>query len=407
MSGKSFIPVKTCVVCTNMTVAKPLKLELVHQSTVNYKSEDRQMLNILDLKINDTFVCKNPAKFWSGLGAMLLGVGLGIIVGALIVIAVVGTGGAALVALPGIVALGAAVAAGGAISAGIGQVLAHDCDATLSGKWLQFHSMVNIDRKNALLQTSTLPCSKGGIISIVPDPVLAQKYAGIYTENNKKEIDRHTNSQFLEGLVTGITFLGSPIAAVVGLGLGSFFYTKGEHESQENQSKMLNGEAVDPRTMGGESVSTLKQEAVNQPVGIGIATGEELKELKEARNTPVAQSQARQAVHLENQAAQQEARAARLAANGAEEQAAVVARRAANSRLAADIARRSYPKFNMTKFLTGIGVGIAGAVVNFGIEYYANKAEDGYFKNVFDTLKDVRTGNISSVTGINIVATNN
>lgn len=401
MSGKSFIPVKTCVVCTNMTVAKPLKLELVHQSTVNYKSEERQMLNILDLKISDTFVCKNPAKFWSGLGAMLLGVGLGIIVGALIVIAVVGTGGAALAALPGIVALGAAVAASGAISAGIGHVLAHDCDATLSGKWLQFHSMVNIDRKNALLQTSTLPCSKGGIISIVPDPVLAQKYAGIYTENNKKEIDRHTNSQFFEGLVTGITFLGSPIAAVVGLGLGAVFYTKGENESQENQSKMLNGEPAEPRTMSGDAWSSAGQELINQPVGIEIARREELADLKAARI-----NQSRQVVHLENQAAQQEARAARLAANGADEQAAMVARRATNTRLAALITRRAVPKFNWTKFLTGIFVGIAGAVVNFGIEYYANKAEDGYFKSVVEGHAFLRQVNDKTTQGVNIVAEN-
>ena len=154
--------------------------------------------------------------------------------------------------------------------------------------------------------------------------------------------------------------------------------------------------------MSGDALSAAGQELINQPVGIEIARREELADLKAARI-----NQSRQVAHLENQAAQQEARAARLAANGADEQAAMVARRATNTRLAALITTRAVPKFNWTKFLTGIGVGIAGAVVNFGIEYYANKAEDGYFGNVFDTLKDVRTGNMSNVTGINIVATNN
>lgn len=43
----------------------------------------------------------------------------------------------------------------------------------------------------------------------------------------------------------------------------------------------------------------------------------------------------------------------------------------------------------MTKFLTGDGVVIAEAVVNFGIEYYTDKYEDESFDNVRGNLRDI------------------
>lgn len=43
----------------------------------------------------------------------------------------------------------------------------------------------------------------------------------------------------------------------------------------------------------------------------------------------------------------------------------------------------------MTKFLTGDGVVIADAVVNFGIEYYTDKYEDESFDIVRGNLRDI------------------
>lgn len=147
--------------------------------------------------------------------------------------------------------------------------------------------------------------------------------------------------------------------------------------------------------------------AILATVIIATGTTEELLDLKEARNTPEALNQQRQAAHFERQAAQQEARAARLAQNGATEQAEIVARRAANSRLAGDIATRSQPKFKWTKWGVGIGVGIAGAVVNFFIENAANEKEDKLFSDVLSNFKRTNDQNRLKQQGVNIIATDN
>lgn len=395
--SKSFIPRDTCVVCTNMTVAKPLKLAHEHGSTAFYKSEERQLLNINDRKITDTFVCKNPAKFWKGLGMMLVGVAIGILVGALAVALVVGTAG---MALGPIAILASAAFVGGAGCVIAGEVKSHDCDVTKSGTWKLVHETVYIDKQKALLQTSVLSCSQGGIVSIVPDPVLAQQYATNYAENNNKEVNRHVQSQLFQGLITGFTFLGNPLGAIIGMSLGTTFYALGENDSQDNQRKMLNDEVTEPRTLGGDLASSGKQEAINQATGFGA----EATKVKIQRSSATSQSQLRQAAHFERQAAEQEARAARLAANGADEQAANVARRAANSRFAASVARRSPPTLFNKSFFVGFGIGIAGAVGNFAIEYSANKAEDESFDNVRGNLRDISISNTLKKNGIDITA---
>ncbi|AHF17631.1 hypothetical protein [Niabella soli] len=57
------------------------------------------------------------------------------------------------------------------------------------------------------------------------------------------------------------------------------------------------------------------------------------------------------------------------------------------------------------KLAAGIGVGLAGAVVNFAIEYGSNKYEDGKFNNVFNTFGDIMKENESGPQGVNIVST--
>ncbi|MGN7988581.1 hypothetical protein ACTJKC_14630 [Pedobacter sp. 22226] len=172
-------------------------------------------------------------------------------------------------------------------------------------------------------------------------------------------------------------------------------------------SAIDNREASLPeRTLSGDAEGALKQEAVNQPVGIATGTTEELLELRKAQNSAEALSQQRQAAHFERQAAQQEARAARLAQNGATEQAEIVSRRAASSRLAGNIATRAQPKFKWTKWGVGIGVGIAGAFVNFFIERAANKEEDRLFDGVLVAFKKSQEQNKSKQQGVNIVSIN-
>lgn len=401
--SKSYIPRTTLTVCTNMMLPNPQKLAHAHGSTVLHKSANNQLLNIDDKKLIDAFKCKNPMKFWQGLGSMLMGIAVGILIGA----AIVASGGTALLIVAAVVAVG------GASCIVAGDLVSHDCDATKQGNWQLFHKTVYIDKKNALLQTSILSCSQGGMISIVPDPVAAANIASIYAKNNMEEVSTHNASQMLQGLITGVTALGSIPAAIISTVLGGGFYIKGENESQETQQKVLasaidNREASLPeRTLSGDAEGALKQEAVNQPVGIATGTTEELLELRKARNSAEALSQQRQAAHFERQAAQQEARAARLAQNGATEQAEIVARRAANSRLAGNIATRAQPKFKWMKWGVGIGVGIAGAVANFFIENAANEKEDKLFSDVLLNFKRTNDQNKLKQQGINILATKN
>jgi len=401
--SKSYIPRTTLTVCTNMMVPSPQKLAHAHGSTVMHKSANNQLLNIDDRKLMDAFKCKNPMKFWQGLGTMLVGIGIGILIGA----AIVASGGTALL----IVA--AVVVATGATCIVAGDMVSHDCDATKQGSWQLFHKTVYIDKKNALLQTSILSCSQGGMVSIVPDPVTALKIASIYAKNNTEEVFTHNRSQLFQGIITGVTTLGSMPAAILSTVLGAGFYIKGENESQETQQKVLASSINDQnaslpeRTLAGDAGGALQQEAVNQPVGIATGTIEEMLELRKAQNSAEALSQQRQAAHFERQAAQQEARAARLAQNGAAEQAEIVARRAANSRLAGNIATRSQPKFKWTKWGVGIGVGIAGAVANFFIENAANEKEDKLFNNVVKEFADIIERNEGGIQGVNIVGDNN
>jgi len=401
--SKSYIPRTTLMVCTNMMSPNPQKLAHAHGSTVIHGSSGNQLLNIDDRKLIDAFKCKNPMKFWQGLGNMLVGIGIGILIGA----AVVASGGTALL----IVA--AVVVAGGVGCIVAGDSIAHNCDATKQGNWQLFHRTVYIDKKNALLQTSILSCSQGGMVSIVPDPVAALSIANIYAKNNQKEVDKHNKSQLFQGVITGFTTLGSWPAAVLSTVLGVGFYNKGEHESQETQQKVLQQAILDPdaslpdRTLGEDAKGALQQEAVSQPAGMATAIIEESVELKSAQNSAEALSQQRQAAHFERQAVQQDARAARLAQNGATDQAEIVANRATSSRLAGTIAARSQPKFKWGKFGVGVGVGIAGAVANFFIEYDANEAEDRLFETILLEFKKVQEASKVGAHGINIVALNN
>lgn len=411
--SKSYIPAGTCVVCTSMTVSSPLKLVHIHNGTTFYKSESKALLNVYDRKISETFVCKNAQKFWGGLGSMLLGIAAGIIIGA----AIVATAGAAAVV---IVAVAATVAVAGVGASVAGEVIArNDCDVIQSTDWKLFHAKVTIDGKNALLQSSILSCSKGGVVSIVADPVKAQQYAEAYASNNNAEVATHVLSQFVEGFISGVTFLGSPIAAVAGTGLGAYFYSKNESEGLDNQYKMLQGVQVPPPTFGSDLENQLKQEAVNQPVGAGIGAGETGAKIIKEQMIPTNQALNTQVSQLGSQAAALETEAAELAARGLTNEAAETAARAANVRLAQDIASRSYRmpwavsgwrglnlKPDLKTFGVGLGVGIAGAVVNFGIEQWVNGMENDNFNEVLAKHRNLIRQNNSSKQGVNIIAVN-
>jgi hypothetical protein len=399
---KSYVEQDTQVVCTNMTVSSPMKLVDIHNSTAIHQTPGRPLLNIKDKKISDTFVCKNQSKLWNGLAALCIGIA----VGAVMTAAVVASGGTALLIF-------AAVAAtvGGAFAIKRQKIKAHDCDVTKSSSWLLFHAHVNIDGNFALLSQSTLNCNKGGVVSIVMDPVVAQRYAEIFSQKNNTELYEHMTAQFVEGWVTGITALGSVPGLIAATGLSVYFGKKSELESQESRKKN------EKSTLASDLASTGKDELVNQTTGNTISVSEQGVDIVKEKMVPINRALNRQVLTLGDRATALEAQAASLQARGLTQDAAIVAERAASVRLAQDIASRSYRMpwtLSAWKGLSyrpalkeigkGFGAGIAGAVVNFGLEQWSNGKEDDLYKGVLSDERNLRNELNQETANIGIIA---
>ena len=224
--GQSYVRHGTNVVCTNMTCGTPREIWRVDKdgNVINTASK-LPLLNIDDKKISDTFVCKMPIKKWGGLLTFLAGVA----VGALIVAAVVATGGVGAVLLSAVAIegwmVGAAIAVGtsAAIYAGYKGVkgVAHDCDNTLESSWNLFHNDVLIEKKNALLNKSYMTCTTGGTINIIVNPEQAKEAALRISEMNTAEIYVQLKSKFIQGAIGGLTGGANPFALALSVG----FYT--------------------------------------------------------------------------------------------------------------------------------------------------------------------------------------
>ncbi len=166
----------------------------------------------------------------------------GIAVGALAVLVVaaataaeVASGG---LATPVIIALAAAGAATAAtLTSGIVlAVKSHNCDYTLESEWLHFHTKVHFDEANAILHNSLLKFNKGGMVSIFLDDTVAQEAALDISKNNNEEVSEHKESQFFEGLITGVTSL-TGMGVCVGLGFSVWDYSKDESKSEKEQGE--------------------------------------------------------------------------------------------------------------------------------------------------------------------------
>ena len=224
--GQSYVRHGTNVVCTNMTCGTPREIWRVDKdgNVINTASK-LPLLNIDDKKISDTFVCKMPIKKWGGLLTFLAGVA----VGALIVAAIVATGGVGAVLLSAVAIegwmVGAAIAVGtsAAIYAGYKGVkgVAHDCDNTLESSWNLFHTDVLIEKKNALLNKSYMLCTTGGTINIIVNPEQAKEAALRISEMNTAEIYVQLKSKFIQGAISGLTGGANPFALALSVG----FYT--------------------------------------------------------------------------------------------------------------------------------------------------------------------------------------
>ena len=244
--GKSYVRHGTNVVCTNMTCGTPREIWRVDKdgNVINTASK-LPLLNIDDKKISDTFICKMPIKKWGGLLTFLAGVA----VGALIVAAVVATGGVGAVLLSAVAVegwmVGAAIAVGtsAAIYAGYKGVkgVAHDCDNTLESSWNKFHIDVLIEKKNALLNGSYMMCTTGGRIDIIVNPEQAKEAALRISEMNTAEIYVQLKSKFIQGAISGLTGGANPFALALSVGFytgalnfGSFDFSETDKSNQKS-----------------------------------------------------------------------------------------------------------------------------------------------------------------------------
>lgn len=227
--GQSYIREGTNVVCTNMTCGTPqLLVRGAQNGLVINKSSDKPVLNIDAKKISAPFACKMATKVWGGLQSLLLGVAVGA-AAIFLVAATIVTCGAALPAIIGAIAITSeavaltSIAVGG-LAAGYAEHkkqegLEHDCDVTEQSTWASFHPEVYIEDRNALLNKSKMACKIGGTINIILDPEVAKAAAAYISKMNSLEIQEQEDNKFWQGFVSGLTGGATPIALAISVGL--------------------------------------------------------------------------------------------------------------------------------------------------------------------------------------------
>ncbi len=372
--AESYIPEGTSVICTLMQKG-PNKIGLIEgrKSHVLYKGGNAPLLNELDKKIDESFNCKNASKFWGGLQALCVGIAIGALIVAAVAATVL-TGGAAAVFL-----IAAGATAGTSLVAGVVGLykMAHDCDATKDSQWQLLHDTVKIEGQKAVLNRSFISCNKGGKVTIIIDPVIAQNAAEILINNNENEVAAHMTSQFVMGVITGATS-ASPAALAVASPLAVYSYADAENKEQEQRSK---NQGRDPFwTQAGDAA---KDEGRDAALGLPGDFYEEVTEVT-ANNQAVQ----REVIEFGQQAATREA--------------AGDAAGALNARIAQQIASNSF-KTPWKGLLKGLGIGLAAGVVNFGIDQWSNSFEDRMHKGSRDEIRD--SDELDENNNIGIIAT--
>ncbi|KQM67155.1 hypothetical protein ASE74_06725 [Pedobacter sp. Leaf216] len=291
--SSSYLPSGVKINCTMMTVSSPQQLGMTRSARTVLSSKGALWLNIEDKKLSATFVCKSPAKFWNGLGAMFTGLAVGILCVAaavIVVAAVVGTGGAAGVILAGMAAAASSTATGvivGSLAvAGAAAMLVepvkavvglftsgHACDCTLESgsKWENYHNKVTFNKQNAILQKSMLNCINGGILQPFISPVIAQMAADKFAKNNNEEINLHLEQQLWMGFVSGFSGLADPLGTSLGIATGTYDYATGNYDFKKGRytDALTNEGASSEEDLEGEISSATRDQIAGAVAGGG------------------------------------------------------------------------------------------------------------------------------------------
>lgn len=234
--AQSYVTEGTMIVCN--AAKKPMDNTIISNrstATVLNKEKSAILLNKTDFKLEAEFVCNFNSKFWGGLKVL----GAIIAVGALAILTVA-TGGTILFAL----AAAVAITAGATSVYSQYREIAHNCDATLTSKWIGFHGSVSFNKENALLQGSTMICIKGGALAIVVDPVLARAAMEKIASNNTEEYYTHLNSQIIQGGMFVLSSGGDPRALAFGYPLTVYNYVKGENKKDEERAQEIESRII-------------------------------------------------------------------------------------------------------------------------------------------------------------------
>lgn len=307
--SSSYLPSGVKINCTMMTISSPQQLGMTRSTRTVLSSKGALWLNIDDKKLSATFVCKSPAKFWNGLGAMLTGLAVGILcvaVAVVVVAAVVGTGGAAGVILAGMAAAASSTATGvivGSLAvAGAAAMLVepvkavvglftsgHACDCTLESgsKWGNYHNKVILNKKNAIVQKSILNCINGGILQPFISPVLAQIAAEKFAKNNNEEMDLHQKQQLWMGFVSGFSGLADPLGTSLGIVTGTYDYVTGNYDFETGRytDALTNEGASTEEDLKGEISSASRDQTIGAVAGGGKGSLEAVETITNQNRT--------------------------------------------------------------------------------------------------------------------------
>ena len=357
--AESYVPQDTTAVCTMMTNGAPQMIKITSPSNVMYSTKIQPFLTIRDNKLSGSFQCKAPAKFWGGLQALALGIAIGA--------AIVLTGGAAAVVI--VAACAISVAAGGVAL----YKMAHDCDATLDREWQRVHEKVRFNQGKAILNRSYLDCPKKGKITIIMDPVIAQRAADFISSNNNKEAMMQMGSQLVMGVITGVTAGASVVAVGVTGAITLALYWPSEAFGDTDFGSNNEGTA--------STISAVGSDAVTAGVGAGLSATHITTEI----GGTIINSNVGNAV-------------GGLVQYGAGSATGNVSR-SLEGALRNFIGHRGLKAENYAGYK-----GIAGFLANIAIGTFADKYENGL---AAETIEQARIFNISDAkNGINVIATN-
>lgn len=357
--AESYVPQDTTAVCTMMTNGAPQMIKITNPSNVMYSTKTQPFLTIRDNKLSGSFQCKAPAKFWGGLQALALGIAIGA--------AIVLTGGAAAVVI--VAACAISVAAGGVALF----KMAHDCDATLKVNWSEPHGKVRFNQEKAILNRSYLDCPQKGKITIIMDPVIAQRAADFISSNNNKEAMMQMGSQLVMGVITGVTAGASVVAVGVTGAITLALYWPSEAFGDTDFGSNNEGTA--------STISAVGSDAVTAGVGAGLSATHITTEI----GGTIINSNVGNAV-------------GGLVQYGAGSATGNVSR-SLEGALRNFIGHRGLKAENYAGYK-----GIAGFVANIAIGTFADKYENGLAQETGDKARDFNKSDAKN--GINVIATN-